>query len=375
MKPKKKILFVHPDLRGGGAEKVLVNLLNTLDINTYDISLLTFFDEGVNKKLLSPHIKYSFLFKKVFRGWSLIQKVFSSRWLYKKIIKNDYDLIVAYLEGVPTRVVGGCNTPHTKIISWVHVDLTNFGIQKVFRSDSEMKNIYHKFDAVVGVSKTAINSLVNIVGLPQEKAHVIYNVVDTALILDQGNKKVENITFSNDIVNICTVGRLNRQKGYPRLLNVIKKLAEENFKFHLYILGNGALEKELINLIETYNIQNYVTMLGFNENPHKYVKSCDLFVCSSFEEGFSTAVTESVILGTPVITTDCSGMDEILDNGTIGMIVENSEAGLENGLRTLLSDPALLKHYKVKTSEKSLHFQQNKNTKAAEGLFNTLLNK
>ena len=102
---------------------------------------------------------------------------------------------------------------------------------------------------------------------------------------------------------------------------------------------------------------------------------CDLFVCSSFEEGFSTAVTESVILGTPVITTDCSGMDEILDNGSIGMIVENSETGLENGLRTLLSDPDLLKHYKLKTNEKSLHFQQNKNTKAAEDLFNALLNK
>src|SRR5690606_36454142 len=126
------------------------------------------------------------------------------------------------------------------------------------------------------------------------------------------------------------------QKGYPRLLNVIKKLAEDSFQFHLYILGDGALEKELVYLIEAYNIQKFVTMLGFNENPHKYVKSCDLFVCSSFEEGFTTAITESVILGTPVVTTDCSGMDEILDNGSIGVIVENSETGLENGLRTLL---------------------------------------
>ena len=127
----KKILFVHPDLRGGGAEKVLINMINELNHNKYDITLYTIFKEGVNKNILAKNIEHKYMFKKVFRSWSIIQKIFTSKFLFKKIIGNKYDLVIAYLEGVPTRIVGGCNNDSTKIISWVHVDLSGFSIEKV----------------------------------------------------------------------------------------------------------------------------------------------------------------------------------------------------------------------------------------------------
>jgi len=114
---KPSILFVHPDLRGGGAEKVLVNLLNSMDTEKYDIHLLTYFEEGVNRKDLSPAIKQRFIFKKVFRGWSVLQKLFSPSQLYKLFIKEKYDVIIAYLEGVPTRMVSGCPDKQTNSIS------------------------------------------------------------------------------------------------------------------------------------------------------------------------------------------------------------------------------------------------------------------
>ncbi len=368
----KKILFVHPNLIARGAEKVLVDLLNELDHTKYDITLYTFFEEGIHKERLSTNVKHKFLFKKIFRGWSVFQKIFSPKRLFKFLIKDDYDVIIAYLEGVPTRVVSGCTNPKTKLVSWVHVDLKNFGIEKVFRSMEEMKQCYHNCDRVVGVSKTAIRSLQEMVQLPQEKAMVIHNVVDTDAIINSGNEIVDDIEWNKEGMNICSVGSLTRQKGYPRLLKIVKKLKEEGKKFHLYIIGRGDEEQQLETYIATNALASHVTLLGFRANPHKYVKNCDLFVCSSFEEGFSTAVTESVVLQTPILTTDCSGMDEILEDGKYGMIVPNDEDALYRGLQQLVEDRELFLSYHTKAKERSLYFQQKNNAVDVEVLLDAL---
>ncbi len=369
----KKLLFVHPDLRGGGAEKVLVNMLNSLDKTKYNITLLTVFDGGVNKKILLPHIKHIHVFKRMFKGWSILQKIWSPTFLFKYFIKDDYDIIIAYLEGVPTRIVGGCPTKKTKLIAWVHVDLTNFGIQRVFRSEREMERLYMKYDAIIGVSKTALNSLHNIIpSLPKTKLKVIHNILDTNLIVTKGNEPLDDIILSKNVINMCSVGRLAQQKGYPRLLNIVSKLLTEGTNFHLYIIGKGEQEQQLKQIIETDNLNNKVTLLGFKANPHKYVKNCDLFVCSSFQEGFSTAVTEAILLETPILTTNCAGMDEILVNGKYGMIVENSEQGLYKGLKAILNNPELLKHYKNLAIERSKNLKERNNIEKAEQLFDQL---
>ena len=370
----KKILFIHPDLRGGGAEKVLVNMLNCLDPNKYEVSLTTIFKEGVNRELLSKNIKHKTIFNKVFRGWSIIQKMFLPSFLFKTIVKEDYDLIVAYLEGVTTRIVGGCNSPSTKLVSWIHVDITNFNIDKTFRSKKEMQLIYNRFDAIVGVSKTALNSLSKIISIDSAKTRVIYNVLDINHIIERSEEKIDDVIFSKDTINICTVGRLAKQKGYQRLLKTVFLLASKSYKFHLYIIGAGELENELKSIIAKNKIEEHVTLLGFKDNPHKYVKQCDFFVCSSFEEGYSTAVTESVIIGTPVLTTDCAGMDEILDNGKYGMIVENNENDLYNGLKEFIGNKDLLDKYKALTNERSLVLKNQNNIYEVESFFDEILN-
>ncbi|MEL0456396.1 glycosyltransferase [Flavobacteriaceae bacterium SZ-1-7] len=369
----KKILFLHPDLRGGGAEKVLVNMLNRLDKVKYDITLTTIFEEGVNKEILSPEVKHNFLLKKVFPGWSLLQKIFSPSFLFNRIVKGNYDIIVAYLEGVPTRIVGGCSSKNTKIISWVHVDLEGFNIEKVFRSPKEMRNLYLKYNAIVGVSKTALNSLSKkIPQIPKNKLKVIHNVVDVNLIIAKGNEIVEEIDFNKKTINLCSVGRLAQQKGYIRLLNALALLAKEGIPFHLYIVGQGEQEEKLKEIIAKNQLESQITLLGFKSNPHKYVNNCDLFVCSSYQEGFSTAVTESVLLKTPVLTTNCAGMDEILVDGKYGMIVENTDEALLGGLRKILTTPSLLNHYKEKVNERSQYLQEKDNIADIEKLFHSI---
>lgn len=371
---KPSILFVHPDLRGGGAEKVLVNLLNSMDADKYEIHLLTYFKEGVNRKDLSPAIKQRYIFKKVFRGWSVLQKLFSPRQLYKLFIREQYDVIIAYLEGVPTRMVSGCPHKQTKLVSWLHIDLKNFGIEKIYRSLTEMKQCYSKFDRVVAVSNRALESFFEQCALDRQYGEVIHNVVNTDLVVTNGKQQLSNPILSDECINICSVGRLTRQKGYKRLLKALSKIVTAYPKTHLYLIGTGELKEELQNQVDSLKLNSHVSFLGFQQNPHQFVSKCDLFVCSSYEEGYSTAVTESIILGTPVLTTACAGMDEILDNGQTGMIVENSTEGIYQGLFDLLSQPELLSNYADKTRCKSSFYQQNNNATKVEALIDTLLN-
>ena len=121
------------------------------------------------------------------------------------------------------------------------------------------------------------------------------------------------------------------------------------------------------------NLQDTYTLLGFRDNPYKYVAKCDLFVCSSLREGFSTAVTESLVVGTPVVSTLCSGSQELLGyNNEYGLVVENSEDGIYNGMKKLLEDRELLAYYKEKASERGSFFSKEKTVKAVEDMIDSL---
>ena len=116
--------------------------------------------------------------------------------------------------------------------------------------------------------------------------------------------------------------------------------------FHFYLLGKGEEKDTLLELINKLRLNNHVSLLGYDNNPYKYAKQMELFICSSYVEGYSTAVTETVALGVPVLTTDCSGMSDILMNGKLGMIVPNNDDSLYNGMKQLLSNPSFILSYK-----------------------------
>ena len=155
---------------------------------------------------------------------------------------------------------------------------------------------------------------------------------------------------------LVTVGRLEHQKGYDRLVRIAKHLVDDGLKFELWILGVGSQEADLKQYIQENHLEECVKLLGFHTNPYKYIVQGDLFVCSSRSEGYSTAVTEALILGLPVITTDCSGMAELLKDGECGIITENDEGALYEGVKRLLKDAVLLEHYREKAVERGNDF-------------------
>ena len=365
----KKILFFIRDLGPGGAEKVLVNLANHMDQSQFDVTVMTLCDEGVNRQFLAPHIKYRYCFKKLFRGNSYALAVFSPQLLHKWFIKEKYDIEVAYLEGPSARIISGCPDDGTKTVCWIHTQFqTKNRAVKGFRSMAESGRCYSRFDKIIGVSNNVKGSMLEM--YPHLKdMWVLYNTNETNLIRHKAEEPAELDTKS---IKLVTVGRLIPIKGFDRLLRVHNRL-KDDYDIHTYILGVGAEQAALEKYVADNGLQDQVTFLGYQTNPYKYVSKCDLFICSSHTEGFSTAATEALIVGTPVCTVEVSGMKEMLgENNEYGIVTDNNEDALYEGIKKLLDDPALLAHYKKQAQLRGHDFSTENTVKAVEDMLHSL---
>lgn len=371
---KKKILFLIPNLKHGGAEKVLVNLVNNLNKEKYDITVQTLFDIGVHKKSLLSHIKYRSFLPFEFRGNSFLFKLFKPQFWWNLIVKENYDYAISYLEGPTSRILSGCTNKSIKKIAWLHIELNTPALaSQGFRSIQEAQAAYNNFDKVIAVSKNVRDCFLNQIKLNRD-IEILYNTNETEQILEKSLLPIDNIKFIKDqIPNICSVAKLMKTKGFDRLLTVHKRLLDEKLYHRIYILGIGEEKTFLEKQIEKYGLQDSFILLGFDENPYKYVANCDLYVCSSRREGFSTAVTESLVVGTPVVSTNCSGAKELLgENNEYGIVVENSEEGIYEGMKKMLSDKELLQHYRAQAKLRGSYFSKEKTVKAIEDMLSGL---
>lgn len=371
---KKKILFLIPNLKHGGAEKVLVNLVNNLDPAKFDITVQTLFDVGVHKESLKPHVRYIPGFKYQFRGNVPLIKLFSVKFLWKLLVKEHYDIAVSYLEGPTSRILSGCTDPNTKKVAWLHTTFETAKNAAIgFRNPDEARRSYNSFDRIVAVSQNARTCLLKHLNVTTP-VDVLYNTNETEQILELSLEEPQHAAFlQGERPAVCSVGRLIPVKRFDRLLNVHKRLLDEGLRHHIYILGIGEEQSRLEKQMRELGIEDSVTLLGFHKNPYQYVSRCDLYVCSSHREGFSTAVTESLIVGTPVVSTNCSGAKELLgENNEYGIVVENSEDGIYEGMKKMLSDPELLKFYKDKAKQRGSFFSRTETVRAVERMLDSL---
>ena len=362
----KKVLFLIHDLGQGGAEKVLVNLVNNMDRSKFDISVTVLFGGGVNEQFLKPDIHFRAIWPKEIPGNSKVMKLLSPQQLHRICVREQYDIEVSYLEGPSARVVSGCIQENTKLVSWIHVEQhTLDNLSKSFRSKKEARECYDRFDQVVCVSQYVKDDFCQILDY-QKPCCVLYNTVESERILDAATEVAPELVDDGKI-RLIAVGTLKKSKGYMRLLKIIKRLCNKEYSIHLYILGTGPLQEEMEEYIQRNKLGDSVTLLGYQTNPYKYVKKCDLFVCSSFAEGFSTATTEALIVGTPVCTVDVSGMKELLgEHNEYGVVTENNEEALFQGVKQLLDDIDLLTFYRNKAKIRGNTFKTENTVKAVE---------
>ena len=370
---KTRVLFMIHDLMHGGAEKVLVNLVNNMDKEKYDITVLTLFDVGVNKQFLGEHIHYRTVLRRMFRGNRYVQKIFSPETLYRFCVKEEYDILVAYLEGTCTRIIGGCPDPKVIKIGWRHIVEDPKEFLRCYRSMEEAQRIHQKLDKVVGVSETVIEAFEEVSGL-KGLSVVKYNTNETEKIKKLSQEEVTNPNFCpEEMLSFIGVGKVCPRKGFMRLAYAHKRLWDEGYRYRIYVLGVGEERPTIEKYLSQNHLENSFVFLGYDTNPYKYVARCDLFVCPSFVEGFSTAATEALVVGTPVLTTLCSGMKEMLGENEYGYIVDNSEEGIYQGMKYLLDHRDELDHYTKQAEERGKYFSMERTVQAVQEMFDELI--
>lgn len=363
----KKILFFIHDLGPGGAEKVLVNLVNNMDPEQFDITVMTLVGGGVNEQFLKPHVRHVSCFKRLIRGHTHLLKLLSPRRLHDWFIKEKFDIEVAYLEGISTRIISGCPDADEKLVTWMHCLPTEENVKVGFRNFREAQVCYQRFHQVICVSAVVERIFREVVS--QEKpTTVLYNTNESEKIIRLSEELLDERPTENGF-RLITVGKISPVKAMDRLVRIHARLRQEGYQVYTSILGTGSLQQEMEALCETLHVSHSVSFLGYQTNPYKYVANADLYVCSSLSEGFSTSVTEALIVGTPVCTVEVSGMKEMLgENNEWGIVTENDEEALYQGIKKLLDDPALLAHYKAQAAIRGKSFEKAKTVKAVEDM-------
>ena len=367
-----KILILIESLSGGGAEKVLTTLLHNVDYNLFDITLCSICNVGKHLNNINPKVHYTYILpnphkltnikKLIYKiRYKLIYNWLPLKWIYKWYIPCHTDIEIAFVEGFSTKLLAYSTNTKAKKIAWIHIDLEKFHWTKsIYKNIAQEEFTYQQYDQLITVSDTAKIGFQRKFKNVYTPIRTIYNPINSKEIIEKSNEIISVPTKNKNIIRFVSVGRFTKQKAYIRLLNIIYKLITEKYSIELWLLGDGEDRNLLETYIKEYKLEKTVTLWGFQDNPYPYLAQCDLFVCSSISEGYSTAVTEALILGLPVITTDCSGMNELLKGGEYGIITENSENALYKELKRLINNPSLLQHYKNKAFERGKEFSLNK---------------
>lgn len=394
---KKKLLIAVHTLQLGGVEKIVVNLLKRMDKQKYDITLLSIVDDGIFKKdvMNIPGIKYKYFFKGYFKRsrndinskfykistrmmniiwkWYLFLIKYFPKYLYKKNIKEVYDIEIAFMEGKVAKIIANSNNKNSKKVAWIHTDIENISRKNMFVSLDEEIDCYKKFNKIVCVSTDVKFHFCHKTGIT-ENVVVQLNPINIKEILEKSKEPIKEKMIHNGII-ICAVGRLAFEKGYDRLLKVHRKLLREHINNTIWIVGEGLERARLEEYIKDNKLEESVQLVGYTQNPYKYLKEADIFVCSSRIEGLSSTVIEAAVLDEPIITTLCSGMRDILgDDNTNALIVPNHTYNLYKGLKKLILDENLRKVFQENIKNTTQKFDINTVISSIDKLLDSLEN-
>lgn len=240
--------------------------------------------------------------------------------LATQVHANVVALLAKRLSGSPTRLIV------REAISLSYNTNNQFGIRGKL-VPFFAKHLYPWADGVVAVSKGLARQLEQQLGIDPQRIRVIYNPVAKEELRERAKAAIEHPWFERmDQPIILSAGRLTRQKDFTTLIRAFD-LVRQQLPARLVILGEGELRPELEALVQQLGLQTCVSLPGFMNNPYAYMARASAYVLSSVWEGMPNAAIEAMVLGTPIIATDCeTGPYEVLDGGKYGRLVPVGDA-------------------------------------------------
>ncbi len=299
---KKRILFILPSLNSGGAERVLITLMNGLDREKFDPQFLTISSSGELRSLIAPDIPFTSL------GGSKVLKALPALFFcLKKLSPEIVVTTMAHLNIVTLFLKPFF--PRTRfIVREAIVPSFFFETQKRAWLVKILYRIFYPLaDVVISPAQKIIDEFQTLVGLRRVVHILLHNPVNLEKIRGDWPLPPRRA----DTVQFVCAGRLHPQKGFDRLIAALPRL-NHPYPWHLTILGKGPEQENLQRLINSLALENRVTLAGLSETPWPMMGSADAFLLPSRFEGLPNVVLESLAVGTPVIATrDSGGIEEI----------------------------------------------------------------
>jgi len=366
---KQKVLFVVDEQMYGGVSVVLRNILKSINYAKCDVDVLILHNRG---DALVGHIPeqvgilYGTPFFEVIDTniqtilkTGNIRKIFSKlKLVYSmkhqtieaciqkergKILKRAYDVEIAFKDGF-CALFTACGESSKKV-SWLHIDYNTYDCTGRYRD--LFREVYKRIDTVVAITQD-VQDTFNAIYHCEDKCRILPNLIDSHEIIHLS--KQEDIFFEEGKTHFVCVGRLAPQKAYPRLLTQLGKLKQEGILTNevLHIIGDGEQQAYIEEVISQYHLEENVELLGYKQNPYPYIRKADMLLLPSLYEGLGLVLYEALILKVPCFATKIADIHTTLENGTYGIIAENSEQGIYQSLKTLLQDKTILQAYKQK---------------------------
>lgn len=371
----KKILITSQAMEIGGAERVLLGLLNSFDYSKYQVDLflcrhegelLNFIPDSINilpvnqaKYLAVPMV--SLLKDMNFRMMygRLKAKYFSKRRIKKLNLKPDNQVELTYSHLYTYKYINNINqdieydlaisflTPHyicrnkvraKKYIAWIHTDYSMIDIDV----ETEL-SMWDKYDYIASISDNCTEAFLK--KFPSLKSRIIRidNIITKDMVYDQAYQfnVAEEMNFRG--IKLLSVGRFSKAKNFDNIPIICKYIIESGHVIKWYIIGYGGDEGLIRSKIEEYNMQKHVFILGKKDNPYLYIKACDYYIQPSRYEGKAVTVREAQILEKPVIITNFPTAKSQLNNGIDGVIVPMDNEGCAKGIIDFINNKELQK--------------------------------
>ena len=395
---KKNIIIRSGSLRMGGLERVLIEVLQTIDKKKYNITLVIDDDCGegnIFEKDIPKEIPYYFLKSK-----ELIEKTEyykeKRKNLFCKLMYNLYmnfetfimcknmknllnkldkaDLLIDFDAGA-SKYINKLRNINKKVV-WIHNSIPKLKKKKskIERFGKRLEN----YDKVVAICDEMKEELGDIYPKIKNKIVRIYNPFDFERVLKLSNDDSElNFTQKEELKkDYClAISRLDTvQKDYLTLIKAFKILKDKKIYKKLYIIGDGPSKEEIQSMIEKYDLKEQIKLIGRFKNPYVWLKYCDFFVHSSKYEGFGLVLVEAAILNKLVISSNCPvGPTEILEQGKSGILFDAGNAEmLAEKLEKFLSNKEVRKKYIENMDKRKYDFSKEKVIKEYEKLIDEL---
>lgn len=301
----KRIAIFQSELAVGGIQKSLVNLLNSIDYDSFHVDLYLshrdkFWNVSFPEKLNIHYLKHTP------RLFSFLPFDFSKKFLrYDFSAVEEYDLAIDFNSYQVSCAVGALTVPAKRRVMWIHNDV-------LIKHQNEwkyrvlwyfFKDKFKYYDEFVPVSGALIEPFKALSGMEDRKFTVIENLINVQEIREKMLIEPEDLSLDTRCMNFVALGRLCHQKGYDIMLEAFEKACRKRADLRLYIIGDGPDQSEIEQQIQSLSLKEKVFLLGRKENPFCYMNRMDAFISTSRYEGQPLNIMEAMVIGLPLYCT------------------------------------------------------------------------